>query len=274
MESQAESVPGQRLAVVTGGNKGIGYFIAQQLQVEGFSVIIACRNAALASPAAAELGVNFELLDITSQESIAAFVQTLHEKYGRLDVLVNNAAIAFKGSDPTSFEQQTEPTLKTNFYGTVALTDQLLPLLRASASSGRSPRIVNVASMAGRLGQLQPRLQHVFASPQLTRQELVQLVEAFAADVQAGRHRENGWGNSNYGFSKLALIAYTRIIAREEGDAMRINACCPGYCRTDMSSNSGPRPPEVGARNASMLVLLPDGGPTGRFFQDERESSW
>ncbi|CAE7889850.1 CBR1 [Symbiodinium microadriaticum] len=200
--------------------------------------------------------------------------QELRTKYQQLDVLVNNAAIAFKAADPTPFKDQTVPTLAINFFATMRLTDRLLPLLRGSAAAGREPRVVNVASMAGKLRQLSPALQSEFASPMLDRPRLVALVQSFVAAVQSGKHREQGWGNSNYGMSKLAVIAYTKMLAREEGSAMRINAICPGYCRTDMSSNRGGQSPEVGARTATTAALLSAQGPTGAFFEHERESSW
>ena len=106
---------------------------------------------------------------------------------------MNNAAIAFKGADPTPFEGQTGPTLRTNYKGTVALTERMLPLLEKSANGN----LVNIASMAGRLGQVSGERQAQFTSPTLTTGELTKLADEFAADVAAGRHKANGWGNSN-----------------------------------------------------------------------------
>lgn len=261
-----------RLAIVTGGNKGIGWHIADQLvKAGGFNVILACRNPELGQKAAAELGATFSELDVGSEESVDAFAGRMASEYGKVDVLVNNAGLAFKGADPTPFEGQTGPTLQVNYWGTTRLTDAMLPLLR----NGQSPRLVNVASMAGRLSQINsPELKDRFSSPSLTREELNDLVRKFESDVAAGQHRQQGWGNSNYGFSKLALIAHTKIVAREEGSAMRVNACCPGWCSTDMSSHSGPRSASDGARNPVKLVLLPDDGPTGEFWQNEEVSAW
>eukprot|EP00746_Dinoflagellata_sp_MGD_P041677 gnl/MRDRNA2_/MRDRNA2_20077_c0_seq1.p1 gnl/MRDRNA2_/MRDRNA2_20077_c0~~gnl/MRDRNA2_/MRDRNA2_20077_c0_seq1.p1 ORF type:complete len:285 (-),score=47.31 gnl/MRDRNA2_/MRDRNA2_20077_c0_seq1:125-979(-) len=260
-----------RVAVVTGANKGIGYHIADQLvKAGGLRVIVACRDASRGQKAAAELGAEYAQLDISDENSIANFINLMNTQYGRIDILVNNAALAFKAADPTPFKQQTKPTLRTNFYGTMALSDGLLPLLR----QGQSPRLVNVASMAGKLGQVKGQLQSRFSSSALSRRELVALVQKFEADVAAGRHQQEGWGNSNYGMSKLALIAYTKLVAREEGAAMRVNACCPGYCDTDMTSHRGPRPPAEGAKNATMLALLPDNGGTGEFIQNMRPSQW
>jgi len=263
--------PGERVAVVTGANKGIGYHVAQQLLASGkfAHVVLACRDAARGRKAAAEIGGEFRQLDLGNQQSIAAFAEGLRAAYGRLDCLVNNGAIAFKGADPTPFQGQTRPTLAVNFYGTVTLTEALWPLLRASADA----RVVNVASMAGHLSRLSPALQAKFASPSLTMSELQRLVATFERDVAAGRHQQQGWGNSNYGFSKLALIAATKVWAREN-PGMLINACCPGYCDTDMSSHQGPRPAAEGARNAVLLAELPKGGPSGAFFEDMRESHW
>jgi carbonyl reductase 1 len=300
------------LAVVTGGNKGIGFYIAAQLISAGYDVIISCRALERGEAAAKKLGARCTCaqLNLDDTSSIASFAKELSARTSSLDVLVNNAGIAFKNSDPTPFAAQTRPTLQTNFEGTVAVTEALLPLLRASAHS----RVVNVASMAGRLTQLSPELQAKFASPMLTVPELRAIVAQFEADVAAGVHRQRGWststaappacsramaravvrprrfprsparlrvslllrsctGNSNYGLSKLAVIAYTNVLARSE-PTMRVNSCCPGYCDTDMTSHSGPRPAEEGARTPVALALLPDDGPTGSFWENQQPSKW
>ncbi|KAL3929055.1 MAG: hypothetical protein SGPRY_002118 [Prymnesium sp.] len=185
-----------RVALVTGANKGVGYHIAQQLVTSGlFShVILGCRDPVAGSKAALEIGAHFlQPIDISSTESASAFVASLQSTYGRLDVLVNNAAIAFKGSDPTPFEKQTAPTLDTNYRGTLDLVTRCLPLLR----QGDDARIVNVASMAGRLSQLSPELQREFSSNSLTLEQLNSLVDLFQSDVARGTHKANGWSSSN-----------------------------------------------------------------------------
>jgi len=261
---------GLRLAIVTGANKGIGWHIANQLvKAGGFRVLVACRSPDLGQRAAAELGAEFVQLDVGSEESVAAFAEQIASEHGKVDVFVNNAGFAYTGSDPTPFKEQTKPTLQVNYWGTTRLTDAMLPLLR----QGSSPRLVNVASMGGHLRQLAPALQARFSSERLTREELDGLVSKFEEDVASGQHRQAGWGNSNYGFSKLALIAYTKMVAREEAEAMRVNACCPGWCATDMSSHSGGSPAD-GARNAVKIALLPDDGPTGEFWENEQVSVW
>jgi len=139
-------------------------------------------------------------------------------------------------------------------------------------------QLVNVASMAGRLGQVSSDLQAQFSSPELDREELLGLMGKFQEDVAAGVHKQAGWSGSNYGMSKLGLIAYTLMVAREEetlGSPLKVNCCCPGYCDTDMSSHMGPRSPEDGARNAAMLALqTPDQDLNGVFIQDYQPSRW
>lgn len=262
----------RRLAIVTGANKGLGYCIAQQLLDADLDVIIGCRSVERGEVAAKALGerCRFEQLDVADPASIARFGAKMQAELPMLHVLVNNAGIAFKNDDPTPFSGQTGPTLNTNFWGLLAVTEQLLPLLRAADS----PRLVNIASMAGRLDQVSPELQKQFTSESLTVPELKKLVEHFKACAAAGTHKEHGWGSSNYGLSKLAVIAYTRILARQEPKIL-INCCCPGYCRTDMTSNRGPRPPEEGARTATKLALLPpESHTTGEFWQDEKPKEW
>ena len=269
----------QKVALVTGGNKGIGFHIAKKLgdPVNNIKTIIGCRNTELGI-AAAELlkaagcDVVFKQLDITDESSIKNLCSSIAEEYGRLDILVNNAAIAFKGSDPTPFKQQARSTIDVNFFSTLHVTNAMLPLLRKSSS----PRIVNVASMAGHL-RIIPSEQRksMFTSPALSVADLESLMHQFVDDVEGGVHSNNGWPNTCYGTSKLGLIALTKVLARDE-PGMMINACCPGYCATDMSSGRGPRSAEHGARTPAMLALLPDSGKrsSGNFFSDEKEEEW
>jgi carbonyl reductase 1 len=165
-----------RIAVVTGANKGIGLEIARKLgKTEGFMCVLAARNAAAGQEAAEILradgaNVEFQQLDIDDASSVRDFATRMHDAHGRIHVLVNNAAIAFKASDPTPFAQQAEPTMRTNFWNTVAVTDALLPLVRNTDGEGR---VVFVASSAGRLGILKQRShQELVTKEALTRDEL------------------------------------------------------------------------------------------------------
>lgn len=170
------------VAVVTGANKGIGLEIVKQLSSSGkIKTILACRNPELGEAATRELAANgldvdFMVCDIGSEESIEAFASGLSAKYPVVDILVNNAAIAFKGSDPTPFEQQAAPTMKVNFFGTLYLTKALLPLLSKSSS----PRIVNVASQAGSLRIIpSEERRRIFTDPSLTEERLCDLMNEF-----------------------------------------------------------------------------------------------
>ena len=95
----------------------------------------------------------------------------------------------------------------------------------------------------------------------------------FVTAVENNNHDARGWPNTCYGTSKLAVIALTKILARDEPNIL-VNACCPGYCATDMSSHKGPRPAEQGAETPAYLAQLPDNGPTGKFFYDNAELDW
>jgi carbonyl reductase 1 len=268
-----------RVAVVSGSNQGVGFFIALQLALSGKfgNVILGCRNEQRGIEAMQKIQsqvdpelcrVNYEPLVLGDPGSHSAFAQRMEQEFGKVDVLINNAAIAFKGADPTPFQGQTKPTLDVNFRGTVDFTEKMLPLVRR----GIDPRIVSVSSMAGRLSQVHPDLQQRFAAPDLTMGELQHLMDTFEADVQAGIHKQKGWSNSNYGMSKLGVTAATRVWAREN-PGVAINCCCPGYCSTSMSSYRGTRDPAEGARNACIPALM-DQPPTGQFFQDFEVSQW
>ena len=161
-----------RVAVVTGANKGIGYFIALQLGLSGLfeHVILGCRDLSRGQAALARMqpllpsSVRASVLPLTigDHDSHVQFREQLQAmlagnndntskdgEIAKVDVLVNNAGIAFKGADPTPFAQQTKPTLDVNFRGTVDFTQEMLPLLRRAAQQpSGDARIVNVASMA------------------------------------------------------------------------------------------------------------------------------
>jgi carbonyl reductase 1 len=271
--------PSGRVAVVTGSNKGIGYFIALQLGLSGLfeHILLACRDANRAQEAVKSIQeqvpknvhVSSASLTLGDTDSHAKFAKEMEETFGKVDVLVNNAGFAYKNADPTPFKEQCKKTLNVNFYGTVDLTHRLLPLIR----KGSDPRVVSVASMAGRLSQVSKDLQKDFSSPQLTMDHLMDLMQGFVDSVADGTHRDKGYGNSNYGMSKLGVIAATRIWAQQEKE-VKFYSCCPGYCKTDMSSQGGDRDPADGAKNAVIPATMKDPPKSGAFFQNYEEYDW
>jgi short chain dehydrogenase len=140
-----------------GNNKGIGYFIALQLGLPGLfqHIILACRDRTRAAAAVESMRaqlpstvtVRAETLTVGDSASHSEFAARMQQTFGKIDCLVNNAGFAFKGADTTPFNDQTKPTLDTNFRGTVNFTETMLPLI----DQGSDPRIVNVASMSGLL---------------------------------------------------------------------------------------------------------------------------
>lgn len=252
-----------RLAVVTGSNRGIGYEIARQLVKNGVRVIASARDANAGTKAAAEIGAQFEPLDVANKASTDAFVQHLATKEGGLDIYVANAGIALDGFNADVARR----TIDVNFYGAMNSTDKLLPLLRPGA------RVVMISSGMGELSGIGPDLRAQFAAPNLDRKTLVNLVERFVSEVGAGTHAKSGFPSSAYRVSKVALNAYVRLLARELSSDPRnilVNAVCPGWVQTRMGGSSAPKSPSEGAETPVWLALLPQGGPTGGFFRDKR----
>ena len=264
------------IAVVTGSNQGIGREIARNLARDQH-VILACRNPSAGVQACSEmtsegLDVEFMRLDIADKTSIQNFASTVANKYPEgIDTLVNNAATAFKGSDPTPFSDQADPTFKTNLFGTIDLTEALLPLLKKSP---RGAKIVNVASMAGHLKILaaSPDKQKQFVEASSTA-EVKALAQSFIEAVKDGTHAAKGWPNTCYGMSKLALISYTNMLSRRE-PSIQVNSCCPGYVATSMSSGRGTKTPAQGAVTPTMLAMLADKSVTGQFWSEGRSKDW
>ena len=154
----------------------------------------------------------FHQLDIDSTESIERFKNYLSSTYGGLNVLINNAAIAYKVASSAPFLEQATNTIRINFTGTLNITRALLPLVRPHG------RIVNVSSMASKLSQVSSELQKKFSDPKLTEGELVALMQQFVDDVAAGHHKEKGWSNFAYATSKLGVTALTKVCMHTRGD--------------------------------------------------------
>lgn len=241
-----------KIALVTGANKGIGYEIATGLGALGYRVGVGARDEARREAAVEKLraaGVDaFAVpLDVTSDRSVADAAELIERQGGRLDVLVNNAGISGEmgpgwAQDPTTLDLDVVRTVvETNVIGVIRVTNALLPLLRRSTS----PRIVNVSS----------------AVASLTRQA--------DPDIEIGPIM------AAYSPSKSFLNAVTVQYARQfAGTNILINAACPGLVATDFTGFHGPRSPEQGAATAIRLATLPDGGPTGSFFEDDGVIPW
>jgi len=282
-----EPKTGSKVALITGSNKGIGKEIARKLAATpDMTVILGCRNLELGAAATKELAacawpppkqadVAVQRIDLADLATIEAARDAIASEYGRLDVLVNNAAICF--NDPTlygrtrytPFEQQASITLQTNFFGTLALTRAMLPLLRASPS----PRIINVASAAGRLRGSAEKIA-ALTSPTLSLTNLEAIMCSFVSDAEAGMHQARGWPNTCYGVSKMGLIAMSRVLARDE-PAIMVNSVDPGYCATDQNDHQGYESAERGARTSALLAMLPaENFVSGAHWFEEREMDW
>ncbi|KAM6162841.1 carbonyl reductase [NADPH] 1-like [Erethizon dorsatum] len=272
-----------RVALVTGANKGIGFAITCELcrRFPG-DVVLTARDeargrAAVQQLQAEGLSPRFHQLDVDDLQSIRAVRDFLRREYGGLDVLVNNAGIAFKKADPTPFHIQAEMTMKTNFFGTRDVSTELLPLIRPQG------RVVNVSSTLSlaALKNCSPELQQKFRSETITEEELVGLMNKFVEDVNNGVQEKEGWPNSTYEVSKIGVTVLSRIHAQKlseerRGDKILLNACCPGWVRTDMVGPSAPKSPEEGAETPVYLALLPPDskGPHGQFISEKKLEQW
>lgn len=224
------------ISLVTGANRGIGREICRQLAARGHTVLLTARNAQAAQDAARQLTDAVPLqLDVTDPGSVAEAAATVQDRYGRLDVLVNNAAVSYDTWQraATADLALVRDAAETNLYGPWLMAEKFLPLLTRSDH----PRIVNVSSEAGSLTSM-------------------------------------GGGTPAYAVSKAALNALTRMLAAELRTArILVNAVCPGWVATDMGGPGG-RPVAAGAASVVWAATLPDSGPTGGFFRDGRPLPW
>jgi NAD(P)-dependent dehydrogenase (short-subunit alcohol dehydrogenase family) len=236
------------IALVTGANKGIGYEIAAGLGALGWTVGVGARDQERRDAAVAKLRAEgFDAfgvpLDVTDDATVSEAARLVEERFGRLDVLVNNAAITGgMPQEPTKVPAATiRGVVETNVLGVLRVTNAMLPLLRRSAS----PRIVNMSSSVGSL------------------------------TLQNTPGAEVGPISAAYAASKTFLNAVTIQYVRELADTnILINNGCPGYVATDLNGFRGIRTPHQGAQIALRLATLPDDGPTGGFFDDNGAVPW
>jgi NAD(P)-dependent dehydrogenase (short-subunit alcohol dehydrogenase family) len=234
-----------RIALVTGGNKGIGLEIVRNLAGAGCIVLLGARNVERGQEAVRQLkkagrdGVHFLAIDVTRQETITAAAKQIESEYGRLDILMNNAGINLRGDGlPGAADvSAVEKVFDTNFFGALRVAQTMLPLLRNSAAG----RIVNISSGLGSL---------TFNSDPTWTGRDVKLI--------------------GYNASKAALNMLTVHLAYELRDTkIKVNSANPGYTKTDLNDNQGTQPVEVGAIAATRLALLDDNGPTGGSFSKD-----
>jgi len=238
-----------RIALVTGANKGIGFEIARQLGRTGCTVMLGARNPELGRKAAAELSeekidVRFVELDVERGGTAQDAAATLASEFEQLDILVNNAGIADRSDGPpsTTKVEAVERTLRTNFLGALTVTQAMLPLLRKSSAG----RIVNVSSGLGSLSH-NAEWESEFANVKYL----------------------------GYSASKAALNMLTVQLAFELRETrIKVNSADPGFTATDLNQRRGHQTVEQGAAEAVRLALLPEDGPTGGFFSSAGRNPW
>ncbi|MFI5672564.1 SDR family oxidoreductase [Streptomyces sp. NPDC051704] len=240
----------QKTALITGANKGIGKETARRLAALGITVLIGARNAERGEAAAAELraggaDVRFVPLDVTDETSVQAAAKHIEATFGRLDILVNNAAIAPAPQKPSEASAATfRQVYETNVFGVIAVTHAMLPLLRRSAAA----RIVNMSSELGSLTHL--------ADPGSPWSAYYSILLPYCT-------------------SKSALNAITVLYANElRAEGILVNAVSPGYCATDLNRHSGMRTAEEGASVAVDLATAGEDGPTGVFVAEDGPIPW
>jgi NAD(P)-dependent dehydrogenase (short-subunit alcohol dehydrogenase family) len=227
-----------RVALVSGGNRGIGLEIVRQLAERSITTILGSRDEESGRKAAEELSGNVVVqgLDVSDEKSVGRLASFVEKTFGRLDVLVNNAGVSNdegqRGVDADL--DRVREALETNLFGAWRLCEVAIPLMQRHGYG----RIVNMSTGMAALEDM-------------------------------------GGGSPGYRVSKTSLNALTRILASElRGSGILVNSVEPGWVQTDMGGSRAPRPVEEGAEGAVWAATLPNNGPTGGFFRDRRPIPW
>lgn len=231
----------KQVALVTGGNRGIGYELVKHLSLSGLNVILASRDHEMGNKAVQKLKeLNLDVscieMDVSNHESITQAAITLNEQYGRLDVLINNAGVYLDENenlltmDPSILQK----TMETNFFGVYHVMRSFIPLMEKQGYG----RIINISSEYGAMSEM--------SSP----------------------------GVGAYKLSKFALNGLTRLVAAETKGDIKINAVDPGWVSSDMGGPSAPRTPREAAESILWLATIGSEGPNGGFFRDGKQIPW
>ncbi len=241
----------KKVALITGGNRGIGLETAKQLGEKGVTVIVGSRKLSDAEAAAAKLkaaGIDAYgiQLDVTKPSDRTAAYKFIDDKFGKLDILINNAGIAggdfFTNTTSKTTEEELKSVYETNFFSVVALTQQLLPLVRKSDAG----RIVNLSSILGSL------TLHADPSSPIAGSKLF-----------------------SYNSSKAALNAFTIHLADElKNTPIKVNSIHPGWVKTEMGTDAAPMEIPEGAKTSVAAALLGSDGPSGHFIHLGQELPW
>lgn len=228
------------VAIVTGGNRGIGYEICKELANVGCNVVLTSRNEEDGERAVAKLhagnNIVYRKLDVTDSKEIVSLRDWIQKTYGRVDILINNAGVYLdEGVSVFDVDEKTvQDTLEVNFYGAFHMCRAFVPIMRQNGYG----RIVNVSSGYGAMSEM-------------------------------------GGNVAAYRISKVALNALTLIMASELGDGnIKVNAVCPGWVRTDMGGGMAPISPEAAAKDIVHFAFIDAKGPTGSFFRYKKPIQW
>jgi NAD(P)-dependent dehydrogenase (short-subunit alcohol dehydrogenase family) len=248
MDTEINSEENHKIALVTGGNRGLGYEISYQLAKLGYTVIVTSREkekgeAAVATLSAEGLRFIYHELDVTSIDSVKQLLDFVTNKFGRLDVLINNAGVLL---DPRSYGTDNkvsifdtpieilENTMRTNVYGPFMMCQNFIPLMQKNNYG----RIVNISSKLGQLSQ-------------------------------------SSFGTPCYRLSKMSLNGVTRIFADEtKEDNIFVNSVCPGWIKTDMGGPNAHLEAEEAMDSIIWLATLDGTGYSGGFFSDRKQIEW
>ncbi|CAG8432928.1 6074_t:CDS:2 [Diversispora eburnea] len=272
-----------KVILVTGANKGIGYAIVRNLALkysatsnsQPLTIILTARDQNRGQTSLNELenelkpkkilkhdggiiDLKFIQLDLLDENSIKKTEETISKDCNGLDILINNAGMAFKGD---SFDiNVVRTTFATNFYGTLNVSNHLFPLIRPNG------RLINISSGVGRLSIISNKWKKEFSKEDLDIDGLIELMKKYENAVEKGTYQNEGWpqqGNFSYsyGMSKLGLTVMTNIFARradKEGKGVLVFSCCPGWVRTDMAGPNAVKSPDQGAETPVFLAVNDD----------------